>query len=99
MAKFTKKAKATQPENGVIESVEIIRARQFDWGVSFSMKLNGIVINNCTVGLTKNGENFISFPSYKGKDGKWYSYIYFRFSDEDLEKVLDLVAEKVANEK
>ena len=99
MARFTKKAKAAAQENGIIESVEILRARQFDWGVSFSMMLNGITIHNCTVGLTKNGDNFISFPSYKGKDGKWYSYVYFRFSPEDLEMVLDMVAEKVANEK
>ena len=96
MAKFTKKS--TKQEFGKIESVEVTRAKSFSWGVSFTMVLNGVTINNCTVGVTKAGDNFISFPSYKGKDGKWYSYIYFRFSEEDAEKILDMVAEKLGNE-
>lgn len=99
MAKFSGKKADNTPTCGKVESVTIERARQFNWGVSFTMVLNGVTINNCSIGTTKNGDNFISFPSYKGKDGKWYSYIYFRFSEEDLEKILDMVAEKVANEK
>ena len=37
--------------------------------------------------------SFISFPSYKGRDGKYYSYIYFRFSEADQDEILKAVAE------
>lgn len=95
MARFKK----SEPEYGKVESVEITRAKEYSWGISFTMVLNGVTINNCSVGVTKSGDNFISLPSYKGKDGKWYSYVYFRFSEKDLETILDKVAELVANTK
>lgn len=91
---FKKKAQATK-ENGKLESFEILRASQYDWGTSFNMVLNGVTIYNCTVAETKEGKFFISFPSRKGTDGKYYSYVYFRFSDEDMDKILTAVYEKL----
>lgn len=78
-------------EYGEVVSFEILKATQFNWGVSFNMVLNGVTIYNCTVAETKDGKQFISFPSRKGSDGKWYSYVYFRFSDADLEAILEAV--------
>lgn len=76
-------------ECGEVFSFEILKATQFSWGVSFNMVLNGVTIYNCTVAETKEGKQFISFPSRKGSDGKWYSYVYFRFSDAALEAILE----------
>lgn len=91
---FKKKATA-QKECGKVESFEILRAVNYDWGTSFNMVLNGVTIYNCTVAETKEGKFFISFPSRKGSDGKYYSYVYFRFSDEDMDKILTAVYEKL----
>ena len=100
MARFKKDSKAagnTEKEvtYGKVESFEILKATNFNWGCAFNMVLNGVTIYNCTVAETKEGKFFISFPSRKGSDGKWYSYVYFRFSDEDMERILDAVSEKL----
>ena len=76
-----------------VVSFEILKATQFNWGVSFNMVLNGVTIFNCTVAETKDGKQFISFPARKGSDNKWYSYVHFRFSDADLEAILEAVEE------
>lgn len=94
-----KKGKAAGAEKAVnygkVESFEILKATNFSWGCSFNMILNGVTIYNCTVAESKEGKFFISFPSRKGSDGKWYSYVYFRFTDDDMQKILDAVAEKL----
>ena len=76
---------------GEVVSFEILKATQFSWGVSFNMVLNGVTIYNCTVAETKEGKPFISFPSRKGSDDKWYSYVYFKFTDADSKAILDAV--------
>ena len=95
---FTKKGKTAEKKTvkcGKVESFQILKATQYSWGVGFNMVLNGITIYNCTVAETKEGNFFISFPSRKGTDGKWYSYVYFRFSEEDQNKILAAVYEKL----
>lgn len=100
MAKFEKKGSKQvsgfQAIEGVVESFEIRNARQFDWGTTFTLVLNGVEIHNCKVGERKDGNSFISFPSYKGKDGKWYSYVYFKFSEADTDAILQALAEALA---
>lgn len=93
MGKFKRDSK--EVKCGKVESFEILKATNFSWGCAFNMILNGVTIYNCTVAETKDGKYFISFPSRKGSDGKWYSNVYFRFSDEDTEKILDAVSEKL----
>ena len=76
--------------------VEVKRAKEFDYGdIAVDMVVNGINIYNCTY---KSGEKdgkdyaFISFPSRKGNDGKYYSHVYFKISDEllaDIEKQIE----------
>ena len=95
---FTKKGKTAEKkavEFGKVESFEVLKATQYSWGVGFNMVLNGVTIYNCTVAETKDGNFFISFPSRKGTDGKWYSYVYFRFSEEDQNAILAEVSEKL----
>lgn len=71
--------------------VEVKRAKQFESGdIAFDMLVNGISIYNCTY---KSGEKdgreyaFVSFPSRKGKDDKYYSHVYFKIDDDLLHEI------------
>lgn len=94
--KFQKKQQTANEgfvEYGTVESFKVERVKSFDWGTTFDLVLNGVTIHGCKVAEAKNGDSFISFPSYKGRDGKYYSYIYFRFSEADQDEILKAVAE------
>ena len=78
-----------------IFNYEILRVKLNKFNVvNFSMKINDITINNCKVIEGKNGD-FISFPSYKGSDGKYYNHVYIKLSDSDLKDILKAVEEKL----
>ena len=62
--------------------------------VNFNIKINDIIINNCKVIEGKNGD-FISFPAYKGSDGKYYNYVYIKLSDDDLKDILKAIEDKL----
>lgn len=100
MTKFEAKGKnqqtGFQAAEGVVESFEVKNPRSFDWSTTFTLVLNGVEIHGCKVGERKDGNSFISFPSYKGKDGKWYSHVYFRFSEADTDAILKELAEQLA---
>lgn len=85
--KRNEQAKATH-QVGRVDSFDVSRVRDTTAGVFFTLTLNGVDINNCHVVEMKNGNDFISFPATKGKDGKYYNVCYFRFSDEDQQAVI-----------
>ena len=68
-------------------SFEVSRVNQYKDTVFFDLTLNGIKIYGCTVVEGKKGD-FISFPSRKGKDDKWYSIVYARLSANDQNIIL-----------
>lgn len=69
-------------------TVKVTRVKQFDnGGIVFDVDANGITINNMRVVEKKDGSNFFSFPSYKGKDGKYYSHVYFEITDDMIETI------------
>ena len=68
-------------------SFEVSRVNQYKDTVFFDLTINGIKIYGCTVVEGKKGD-FISFPSKKGKDDKWYSIVYARLSDIDQNIIL-----------
>lgn len=78
----------------VVTSLEVTRAHSWGEGkgASFDMKLNGISLYNCRVVEGKNGD-FISFPSYKGNDGKYYSHYWAKLSEETSEEIIAKVEE------
>ena len=87
----TKKA----PETLNISTFSVDRATVFDnGGVVFDMTLNGIKIYGMRV-VESNGNDFISFPSRKGKDDKYYSIVWARLSDKDSEAILREVENKL----
>lgn len=71
-----------------IDSFSILRTHQFDnGGVTFDMTVNGISIYGCRVVETKDGD-FIGLPQRKGNDGKYYSIVWAKFSEEDTKDIL-----------
>lgn len=77
-----------------VTSLEVTRAHSWGEGkgASFDMKLNGISLYNCRVVEGKNGD-FISFPSYKGNDGKYYSHYWAKLSEETTKEIIAKVEE------
>ena len=84
MARTVKKAAQAEGfQTGIVESWEVKNVKSFDWGITFTLTLNGVEIHGVKVGEKNDGTSFIAMPSYKGKDGKWYSHVFFHFSEED----------------
>ena len=75
-------------------SFEVSRVNQYKDTVFFDLTINGIKTYGCTVVEGKKGD-FISFPSKKGKDDKWYSIVYARLSANDQEKILSEVEKQL----
>ena len=84
--------------NGKVESFGVTRARVVEGKngsvIFFSLDLNGVTINNCRVAEGKNGD-FISLPQYRGSDGKYYSHVFFRFSEDDEKAILAEVEKQI----
>ena len=64
--------------------------------IAFDMEVNDVSIYGCFYreAVNKKGETFyaVSFPSHKADDGKYYSYAFFKISDEllaDIEKQIE----------
>lgn len=63
--------------------------------VRFALTVNGVTVYGCNVVEGENGD-FISFPSYKGKDEKYYKHAYIPLTDKEQEDIL-LDVEKELN--
>ena len=64
----------------------------------FSLNWFGAVIHGCQIVYGENGP-FISWPSFKGKNGTWVktSYVYAPKDSEDDKILKELVADITAN--
>lgn len=89
MKKSNKKVESKE-EKEVLEvtDMEVLNARKTKRGfVFFNLRLNGITIYGCKVIESDKGD-FISFPSYKGTDDKYYSHIYARLDDMTQNEII-----------
>lgn len=84
-----KKSKKEE-EKTVISSVEVLRAKEYKDTVFVDLKINGVAIYGCRYVEGKKGD-FISFPSHKSKDGKYYNYAYAELD----EAMVNLIAEQI----
>ena len=92
MALNKNKKTETKETEQTTYTVEVARAKEIKGSYAFDMKVNGVMIYGCWLKETKSGENFVSFPSYKGNDGKWYSHVYFKVDADtqaDIEKQIE----------
>ena len=74
------------------------RVHKFDDGsITFNMMVDGFVqIYGCRIYDGKDGKPFISFPSRKGNDGKYWNHVYMKLSEDQTEEIAKQVEEKLA---
>ena len=77
-------------EVNVEVNAKVVRANQVEDLVFFDVEINGVTIYGCKVVEGKNGD-FISFPSHKGKDGKYYNHAYIKLSDDQAKDIISQV--------
>lgn len=58
------------------------------------VEINGITIYGMRVVEGKNGD-FLSFPSTKGKDGKYYSVCWAKLSEKNQADILKAIEDKL----
>lgn len=77
---------------------KVDRVHQFDDGsITFNMTIDGFVqVYGCRIYDGKDGNPFISFPSRKGNDGKFWNHVYIKLSKEQTEDIAKQVEEKLA---
>ena len=78
--------------SNVTIDAKVTRANQVNDTVFFDVVINGVTIYGCKVIEGKNGD-FISFPSHKGKDDKYYNHVWIKLSDEDTAAIVKQVEE------
>lgn len=88
MKKNSKVKSKKDVETLEVSSWKVLNVRQTKKGfVFFNLELNGITIYGCKVIESDNGD-FISFPSYKGTDDKYYSHVYARLDDMLVQEII-----------
>lgn len=85
-------AKKEEVKEVVNHDIKVLRAHEFKSGdIGFDAEVNGIKLYGLTyidtVEGRKNEEPFISFPSRKGSDGKYYNNFWFPVSAMDMENI------------
>lgn len=84
---LSRKLNQEQKEEIKDHEFRIERVKDTKHGVFFDMCINDVTIYGCSwVEGTKNDGSdyeFVSFPSHKGKDDKYYNYVYVKLSDND----------------
>lgn len=78
---------------------EIRSVKEFENSIVFALDVEiaegrMLTIYNCRIVAGERG-NFISFPSRKGKDGKYYGFVFLKLSDEEQEDIIDAVMDKL----
>lgn len=77
--------------------IKVDYAMQFASGdVGFQLTYNGVKLYRMTrkTGTDDEGEYYwFAFPSYKGKDGKYWKYYYVDFTEEEQDLINDKIDE------
>lgn len=88
----TKGSKEKERETIEVISYDIKRAIECRNGaILFDLELNGVCIYGCHIAESRDGNEFIGFPSRKGSDGKYYSVAWAPLSEDDTADILDSV--------
>lgn len=89
-----RKSAEAEEKKTVVNDLKVLRAKEYKGTTFLDLEVNGVKIYGCRYVEGKNGD-FISFPSYKGNDGKYYNHAYVELDeamvsliDEELDKLL-----------
>lgn len=82
----------------VKHSFTVERVHVFEDGsVTFNMVIDGYVrVYGLRIYDGRDGKPFISFPSRKGKDDKYWNHVYCPLSPEDVENIARQVEKQMA---
>ena len=83
-------------EHITVSSFAINRVRDNGNGVPyFDLILNGVTVYGVAVRANQSSEAFIAWPTKKGSDGKFYKLAYAPLSQEDQDKIIQAVYDKL----
>lgn len=86
-------------ENVASLEIKVIRAKEFSGSYAFDMEVNGITIHNCwfKTFTKKDGTEFdaVTFPQYKGKDGKYYNYVWVKLNEEQINDIAEQISSMI----
>lgn len=74
----------------------VSRVRETRVGLMFDLETAGVHIYGCRLCEGKNGD-FVGFPSYKGRDNKYYNNAWVDLTEEETKSILDMVIKEVEN--
>ena len=87
------KTKKEKNKKDFLKVIKVTRAHQFDDGsIAIDLDVNGVSIYNAVLREGKNGM-FVSWPSRKGKDNKYYSHVFVKLSEADIKSIIEQVEE------
>ena len=80
-----------EKQNTHAYTIEVSRAKELDSGdIALDLIVNGVSIYGAfyvTREVDGKETSFLSFPSRKGSDGKYYKYVYFPMNDQQLSQL------------
>ena len=77
------------------KSIQVANVKEWnDDNITFTLIVNGVSIYGCRIVEGKNGD-FVSFPSRKGNDGKYYSHAYIKLSASDVDTIEKLISKEL----
>ncbi len=74
----------------LLDNYKVLRARTSKGGIVMAdVVINGLTVYGMKILANKStGEAFLSWPSQKGQDGKYYSIVWAKLADSDQEKII-----------
>lgn len=69
----------------------VTNVRQGKYSITFTLKCKGFSLYNLRVAERKDGGYFIAPPNHKGSNDKYYSDYALYLTDDDTERLLDMV--------
>lgn len=80
----------------VVSSFAIGRVRDNGQGVPYAdVTINGVTVYGCAVRATQAGEAFLAWPTKKGQDNKFYKLAYAPLAQEDQDKIIQAIYDKL----
>ena len=77
--------------------IKVLRAHRFGDGTETAdLSINGVCIYGVTVRASRDGGEFLAWPSKQGKDGKWYAIARAPLAAEDVAYTVKLIRDELA---
>ena len=91
--RFTRRDQQPQDHKFIVD-----RVHQFnDGSITFNMTIDGfITVYGCRIYDGQDCKPFVTFPSRKDKDGKYWNHVYCKLTEAQVEDIARQVEEKLA---